>query len=84
METETQAAALPQLLAAVVAVQRANRWSDGVMAGRLGVSRQTWNLIRRGRLALSAPTLGGVARLVPALEDGIRVYVRETAGRRAA
>jgi transcriptional regulator with XRE-family HTH domain len=65
----------PTLVQALVAIQRANGWTDGDMAKRLGVPRQHWNYIRRGQRGLGVQTLGRIASAFPELRDAARFFV---------
>lgn len=55
------------MLDKLTAIQNRERYSDGEMARRLGISRSGWNLIRRGKMALSADVAVTAAGVWPEL-----------------
>lgn len=69
------AMATAPLVQALEAIQRANGWTDGEMAKRLGMPRQHWNYIRRGQRGLGVQTLGRIALAFPELREAARFFV---------
>lgn len=69
------AMATAPLVQALEAIQRANGWTDGEMAKRLGMPRQHWNYIRRGQRGLGVQTLGRIASAFPELREAARFFV---------
>lgn len=44
---------MAHMLSQLTAIQRRHGWSDAEMAGRLGLSRSHWNLVRNGRVSFT-------------------------------
>lgn len=55
------------MLHKLIAIQKREALSDGPMAARLGISRSAWNLIRRGKMDLSAEVAITAAGVWPEL-----------------
>jgi hypothetical protein len=63
------------LVATLVAIQRASGWTDVEMGRRLGISGSMWTLIRQGRRRLGGKALSGVLGAFPPLKDAVARYL---------
>lgn len=66
------------LVRALIALQRAQGWTDGQMAAQLGVERSMWSLVRRGKRRPGNRVLAGVDRRFPDLRPLIPLFLRQT------
>lgn len=66
------------------AIQQRHEWTDGEMAGQLGVARSTWTEIKNERLALSERVQMRAAKAFPELLGDLLTSVSTAATERAS
>ena len=52
---------------------------DEKFAPRLGMSRQNWGFLRKGKITFSAPVLGSVLVTFPDLKNEVDIFLLENA-----
>jgi transcriptional regulator with XRE-family HTH domain len=63
------------IISALAAHQTANGWSDERVAEQVGVSRQYWNFLRRGRRQPERETLIRIGTGFPHLQDAVASFL---------
>jgi transcriptional regulator with XRE-family HTH domain len=66
------------MLDMLLTIQRREGWTDLQMAGRLGISRSGWSMVRRGVMPLSERTQLAAARAFPELLGALVTSVTMT------